>query len=51
MFATLRKDHERLFKRYNDNMQFAERVGVDLSKVIAGSEMERTQKILTGSAA
>ena len=48
MFATLRKDHERLFKRYNDNMQFAERVGVDLSKVIAGSEMERTQKILTG---
>lgn len=51
MFATLRKDHERLFKRYNDNMQFAERVGVDLTKVIAGSEMERTQKILTGSAA
>lgn len=50
MFASMRKDQERLLKKYNDNMQFAERVGVDLSKVIVGSEMERTAKILTGSA-
>ena len=46
VFSNLRKDHERLFKRYNDNMQFAKRVGVDLTKVIAGSEVARTQKIL-----
>ena len=50
MFASMRKDQERLLKKYNDNMQFAERVGVDLSKVIVGSEMERTAKILTGAA-
>ena len=49
VFANLRKDHERLFKRYNDNLQFAERVGVDLTKVIAGSEVARTQKILAGT--
>ena len=51
MFASMRKDQERLLKKYNDNMQFAERVGVDLTRVIAGSEMERTAKILTGVAA
>ena len=51
MFASMRKDQERLLKKYNDNMQFAERVGVDLSKVIVGSEMERTAKILAGAAA
>ena len=50
MFASMCKDQERLLKKYNDNMQFAERVGVDLSKVIVGSEMERTAKILTGAA-
>ena len=49
MFASMRKDQERLLKKYNDNMQFAERVGVDLTRVIAGSEMERTAKILTGA--
>ena len=49
-FAGLRADHERLLKKVNDNMAFAERVGVDLTKVIAGSEMARTQKILAGAA-
>jgi len=32
-------------------MEFAQRIGVDLPKAIAGTEMARTQKILTGSAA
>ena len=49
-FSSLRADHERLLKKVNDNMAFAERVGVDLTKVIAGSEMARTQKILAGAA-
>ena len=49
-FSGLRADHERLLKKVNDNMAFAERVGVDLTKVIAGSEMARTQKILAGAA-
>lgn len=49
-FSNLRSDHERLLKKFNDNMRFAERVGVDLTKVIAGSEMAETQKILTGAA-
>jgi len=51
MFASMRKDQQRLLKKYNDNMLFAERVGVDLTKAIAGSEMERTQKILSGGVA
>jgi len=46
----MRADQERLLKKWNDNLMFAERVGVDLSKVIAGSEMQRTQKILAGAA-
>ena len=50
-FSSLRADHERLLKKVNDNMRFAKRVGVDLSKVIAGSEMAETQKILAGAAA
>ena len=50
-FSGLRADHERLLKKVNDNMRFAKRVGVDLSKVIAGSEMAETQKILAGAAA
>ena len=50
-FSGLRADHERLLKKVNDNMAFAERVGVDLTKVIAGSEMARTQKILAGATA
>ena len=49
-FSGLRADHERLLKKVNDNMRFAKRVGVDLSKVIAGSEMAETQKILIGTA-
>ena len=50
-FSGLRADHERLLKKVNDNMRFAKRVGVDLSKVIAGSEMAETQKILSGATA
>lgn len=50
-FSGLRADHERLLKKVNDNMRFAKRVGVDLSKVIAGSEMAETQKILAGATA
>ena len=50
-FSSLRADHERLLKKVNDNMRFAQRVGVDLSKVIAGSEMAETQKILAGASA
>lgn len=50
LFSSMRADQERLLKKWNDNLMFAERVGVDLSKVIAGSEMQRTQKILAGAA-
>lgn len=41
-FSSLRADHERLLKKVNQNMKFAQRVGVDLTKVIAGSAMEET---------
>ena len=50
-FSSLRADHERLLRKVNDNMRFAQRVGVDLRKVIAGSEMAETQKILAGASA
>ena len=41
-FSGLRADHERLLTKLNQNMKFAKRVGVDLTKVIAGSAMEET---------
>lgn len=42
IFANLRKDHTNVLKKFNANLNFAKRVGVDLTKVIAGSEMEKT---------
>ena len=50
-FSNLRKDHERLLQKFNANLRFAERVGVDVNKVIAGTAMAETQKILAGASA
>lgn len=47
MFSNMRADAERVFRRYNDVIEQANAVGVETSGLIAGSEVERTARLLT----
>jgi hypothetical protein len=49
MVGNMKADAERIFKRYNDVLEQAQRIGVNTDNLIAGTEIDRTRRILVGA--
>jgi hypothetical protein len=49
MFTNMRADAERIFKRYNDVIEQANAVGVPTKGLIAGTEVERTARLVAAA--
>lgn len=47
--GNMRQDYERQLRRMNDVMEQAQRIGVNTDNLIAGTEIDRTRRILIGA--